>query len=55
MTLRSNFDLKLIMKSARLQHGSNWASLMLFKNRYKMCIILLIYSKLFENNIDAIF
>ena len=37
-----------------LQHGSNWASLWLFKNTHKTNIILFICSKLSENGIDAI-
>ena len=35
--IRCNFPLKWIMKSVLLQHGSNWASLWLFKRSNKTC------------------
>ena len=55
MKIQSNFHLKWIMKSALLQHGSNWASLWLFKKAYKTCAILLICSKRPQNDVVEIF
>ena len=54
MKIHSNSCLKWIMNNALLQHGSKWASLLLFKNTYKTNIILIICSKWSENGIDAI-
>ena len=54
MKMHSNFPLRWIMKSALLQHGSNWASLWLFKKAYKTCAILLICSKRPQNDVIQI-
>ena len=51
MKMHSNFPLKWIMQSVLLQHGSNWASLWLFKKAYKTCAILLICSKRPQNDV----
>ena len=37
MILNCNFPINWIMKSALLQHGSNWASFWLFKKPHKTC------------------
>ena len=51
MKMHGNSCFKWIMKSALLQHGSNWASLWLFKKAYKTCAILLICSKRPQNDV----
>ena len=54
MKMHCNFHLRWIMKSAMLQHCSNWASKWHLKNINKTIAILLICSKRSENGIDAI-
>ena len=54
MKMHGNFPLRWIMKSALLQHGSNWASLWLFKIAYKTCAILIICSKRPQNDVIQI-
>ena len=51
MKMHNVFPLRWIMKSTLLQHGSNWASLWLFKKAYKTCAILLICSKRPQNDV----
>ena len=55
MKIHSNSCLKWIMKSARLQHCSNWASLWLFKKAYKTSAILLICSNRPQNYVFQMF